>query len=239
MEPDLAQHEAAALTIAARSPVPTPTLLAVDADGSQAGVPAVLMSAVIGAVVVTPDDGEIWLDGLAATLAKLHDIEAVGFPWSYRLWQDLESLAPPRWAADPDIWERTIDRVRAHERQPSAAFIHRDFHPANVHWLEGSVSGVVDWVNACLGPWEVDVAHCRLNLAAMHGLDAADGFALRYETLTGRSFSPVWDLNQVVEWLPEAEVYPPWTELGLVGVDTATVRRRLERFAAHALDRLG
>jgi aminoglycoside phosphotransferase (APT) family kinase protein len=33
-------------------------------------------------------------------------------------------------------------------------FIHRDFHPGNVLWRDGEVTGVVDWVNASIGsPW--------------------------------------------------------------------------------------
>jgi aminoglycoside phosphotransferase (APT) family kinase protein len=239
LEPDLAEHEAAALEMAYRSPVPTPELLAFDRTGSSAGAPAVLMSEVAGAVVVNPPDHGTWLDGLAETLATLHEIETAEFPWIYRLWQDLESVIPPAWAAAAGIWERAIDQVRALEPPTAASFIHRDFHPVNVLWSEDAVAGVVDWVNACCGPWQVDVAHCRLNLAAMYGIPTADDFGIRYEEMTGRSFDSAWDLRQVVEWLPAGEVYSPWLELGLVDLDTPTVRSRLEQFAAQALDRLG
>lgn len=234
-EPDLAEHEAAALAVVASSVVPTPLLIAFDPTGDAAGVPAVLMTDVPGSVVVRPRDREAWLDGLAATLATLHGIELAEFAWAYRLWQDLDSVTAPPWAKDPGMWMQAIERVRAHTPEVRTSFIHRDYHPTNVLWSEGSVSGVVDWVNACLGPWEVDVAHCRLNLAAMYGTETADDFVVRYETLMGGSFDPTWDLAAVTEWLPEGEVYGPWRELGLADLDTHKVRDRLEQFAAHAL----
>ena len=46
-------------------------------------------------------------------------------------------------------------------------FCHRDYHPGNVLWSRGQVSGVVDWTHACHGAPAVDVAHCALNLARL------------------------------------------------------------------------
>ncbi|GGA54207.1 hypothetical protein GCM10007416_29250 [Kroppenstedtia guangzhouensis] len=75
-------------------------------------------------------------------------------------------------------------------RQGRAAFIHRDFHPANILWEEDRISGVVDWVNAYRGPAEVDVAHCRIKLALMVGLEAAESFSQAYEQCSGQGYDP-------------------------------------------------
>jgi aminoglycoside phosphotransferase (APT) family kinase protein len=50
-EPDLAAREAMALSLAADSPLPTPSLVGVDLDGADAGAPAVLMTRLPGRVV--------------------------------------------------------------------------------------------------------------------------------------------------------------------------------------------
>jgi aminoglycoside phosphotransferase (APT) family kinase protein len=238
-EPDLAEHEAAALAAMAPSPVPTPRLLAVDETGSEAGVPAVLMTELPGSVIVDPPDPEAWLDGLADTLVAIHTFEMSPFPWSYRVWQDLEQLPVPEWSTAPELWEEMIERVRRELPPSPIGFIHRDFHPTNILWREGTVTGVIDWVNACLGPLFMDVAHCRLNLAAMSGTAAARAFTATYENCSGRAYDPFWDLVAAVEWLPDAAVYGPWRLLGLPDLDTPTVRARVQAFVEEALERLG
>jgi aminoglycoside phosphotransferase (APT) family kinase protein len=55
-EPDPAACEARALRLAAAADVPTPALLAVDPDGTQSGVPALLMSRLPGRVDWWPSD---------------------------------------------------------------------------------------------------------------------------------------------------------------------------------------
>ena len=77
--------------------------------------------------------------------------------------------------------------------------MHRDFHPGNVLWLRGTVTGVVDWANACVGPSGIDVATCRWNLQVWAGEKAATSFLTAYEELTGRPHDPYWD----VAWLME------------------------------------
>ncbi len=238
LEPDLAEHEAAALRAVGASPLPTPHLLAFDATGSQAGLPAVVMSELPGTVVVDPPHLDPWLDGLAGALATLHQFEVDDFRWTYRVWQDLDRLTAPEWSSEPGRWEKLIDDVKRGLPPSPVRFVHRDFHPTNVLWSQGSVTGLVDWVNACLGPTGIDVAHCRLNLAAMHGPGTADAFSDRYRARTGSVFDPRWDLVAAVEWLPDVAAYPPWQDFGLTDLDTATVRARVEAFIDEALSRL-
>jgi aminoglycoside phosphotransferase (APT) family kinase protein len=81
-------------------------------------------------------------------------------------------------------------------------FIHRDFQPRNVLWSAGRVSGVVDWVEASIGPAWLDVAHCCTNIAMVHGNEAGDLFATAYIERTGREAQPYFDVMDVVGFLP-------------------------------------
>ncbi len=120
------------------------------------------------------------------------------------------------------------------------AFIHRDFHPANLLWVDGRLTGVVDWVNACVGPAGVDTAHCRVNLAILWGAEAAD------RQLPG---DPAWDVEAAMGALDwgEGRDASDWpgsglaslAELGAPLVDPATARDRLEGFLGRALASLG
>lgn len=50
-----------------------------------------------------------------------------------------------------------FDFVREPRPQVKPCFIHRDYHPTNILWVDDKVSGVVDWVNACRGPAGIDI----------------------------------------------------------------------------------
>ncbi len=85
---------------------------------------------------------------------------------------------------------------------PQPRFVHRDFHPGNVLWSKGRSTGVVDWANACRGPWGCDVAHCRAQLILQAGTDAADRFLAVEQSLTGRRLDPYWEIASVLEHGP-------------------------------------
>jgi aminoglycoside phosphotransferase (APT) family kinase protein len=84
-------------------------------------------------------------------------------------------------------------------------FIHRDFHPGNVLWARGRVSGVVDWANACRGPAGCDVATCAGNLIDLGGPGVAARFVAAYEAVTGQHHDPYWEIASVLEHGPS-----PW-----------------------------
>ncbi len=235
VEPDLAEHEAAALLAVEPLAVPTPQLIAFDPDGGEAGAPAVLMTDLPGRVELLPRNLDAWLTALAAPLRDLAGCRVEEFPWTYRAWQNLERLEVPYWSERPAVWRSLIEAVGEPPPPSPVGLIHRDYHPTNVLWDRGRVSGVVDWVNACLGPIGIDTAHCRLNLAAMYGPDVADLFTHKAETATTVPHFPYWDLLCIAEWLPEPNAYEPWPEFGLEGIDSTLVRERVEEFAARAV----
>jgi aminoglycoside phosphotransferase (APT) family kinase protein len=145
-EPDIAAREARALRAAGSAGVPTPALLAVDPAGTQAGAPAVLMSRLPGRVDWWPSDTGRWLRRLAAVLPAIHaaPLPPAGLIGPFA--PDLPaSYQPPPWARYPRIWERAADISRGPAPVLPQVLVHRDFHPGNVLWRRGTVSGVVDW----------------------------------------------------------------------------------------------
>lgn len=239
-EPDLAAHEAAALTEAQKAGLRAPRLIAYSADDAGFGAPVVLMSFVEGEVELRPASFQDWLDGLAAELAVIHGHRAATFGWRFRSWVVRERLAPPAWSANPRAWERAIACVLGPAPDAAWVFIHRDYHPTNVLWQDGRVSGVVDWINACRGPAGVDVAHCRTNLAQMFGVAAADQFLEAYRKAAGGfEYDPYWDLDSLLDMcFPQPIFYLPWQHFGLSVLTPEKMNQRIDAYLESVLMRL-
>ncbi len=238
-EPDLAAREADVLRALAATALPVPELAGVDAHGTETDVPTVLMTLVPGQLLAGPTALERHLDTLAGGLTELHaetrTLEA-GTP--FRSWFDRAALAAPSWAERPDAWARAIERVRARPDPAAETLIHRDYHPGNLLFDAGRLSGVLDWTNAGRGPGGVDVAHCALNLAVLLGADGARRFLAAWERAAGRPHDPWLDLREVLEFLPADDVHPAWTAHG-VTLTAERVRHRIEAWLDDALARLG
>jgi hypothetical protein len=192
-EPAVPWREVDALLLAEAHGLAAPRLLAADPTGEAAGVPSLLMSWVPGRAVAAPD-----LRELAAAAVRVHDVMVTDFGHTWFPWCVGALAGPPPAATRPELWERALE-VRAEVPSYGSLLVHRDFHPGNVLWSRGRLGGVVDWPNACLGPWECDVATCRLNLMRWAGLPAADGFLAAYRAATGRVYDQWWDLEYLLE----------------------------------------
>ena len=233
-EPDLAAHEAAALHMAAKLPLPTPDLVAVDLDGGSAGAPAVLMTALPGEVLVPHRPSRDWLQTLADIAVLIAAADHEGLGWRYDPWLPRQMAFPVDGAAG---WARAAAIVAAGLPDEPVVLLHRDHHPLNLLFQGSQLSAVVDWVNACVGPAPVDVAHCRLNLVAMYGEEAADAVRDRWCDRTGWSYNPIWDLVSALSMLPLTP-YAPWSDCGIV-LDQAERERRTTRLVRRALAELG
>ncbi|QUW20316.1 aminoglycoside phosphotransferase family protein [Sporosarcina sp. Marseille-Q4063] len=234
-EPDLVSHESASLQISSRSDLPTPLLLAADETGEGSGMPSVLMTKVEGKVVLEPDDFHVWTDGLAKTLSEIHRIGAIGakdFSWKYAPYMNVENLEIPEWTRKPDVWKSALERLHGAKPKYHETFIHRDFHPANVLWNGEKVSGIVDWPNACLGPAGIDVGHCRVNLALLHGVEIADLFLEAYcRHATEFIYDSYFDIASIFDAIDgPITVYKGWTDLGVVGLTDWMMETRLDDF---------
>ena len=200
-EPDAAVREVDALRFARAAGLPVAEVLASDPDGSQVGdgIAALVMSLVPGRAVAVPD-----LEALADAAAAIHAIDASGFGHEYFRWYDRDTYQPcPDGTDQPELWAAATEVWRTDMPAVGTGLCHRDFHPGNVLWHRGRLGGVVDWANACRGPWGCDIAHCRENLIGLSGWDAADEFQAAYERATGRSLHPFWEIASVLEHGPE------------------------------------
>lgn len=238
-EPDLIQHEVAGLQKARQVEVQTPDILAFEETGARAGMPSVLMTKVAGKVELMPTDFKKWTDGLAKALAAIHQLEADRFPWKHAPYVDVKNVVFPEWTLLPDVWKKAIEVVQ----QPRAAFfecfIHRDYHPANVLWANGEVTGIVDWGGACRGPAGIDVGHCRVNLALLHGVDIADLFLTSYiQQHPAFDYDPYFDLASAVDFLEgPPTVYKGWLDFGMQGLTDQLMEERMDAFIKSVVER--
>ena len=240
-EPDVPRREAAALARVTAAGLAAPALLACDPDGAASGgLPCLLMTRLPGEVVLRPDTLDRWLRGLADALVPVHAIPADGFPWEYAPYTNLSALTPPPWSRVPALWARAIALAQGPPPPGPDSFIHRDYHPNNVLWQKGRVSGIVDWTMACRGDANVDVAWCRKNLLFLHGPEAAETFLQSYQAAAGPSFvyRPYWDVMVLLEELPgPPSPYPPWAEFG-VRVTAEVMQERVDNYLESVLARL-
>jgi aminoglycoside phosphotransferase (APT) family kinase protein len=203
-EPDIAKQEAEVLRFVEPLDLPTPRLLAVDPTGDEAGVPALLMSRLPGRVDWWPKDAEAWLRGLAEVLPRIHASPLSSAPGVIRPFAPYrqKSYEPPSWARHPAMWEEAVEIFHGPAPDEHVAFIQRDFHPGNVLWRCGKVSGVVDWQAASIGPAALDVAHCRANLLG-YGRDVADRFTVLWEQASGTRYHPWAEVVTVIGFLDD------------------------------------
>ncbi len=201
-EPDIAEREGRALRFVERLEIPTPRLLAVDADGSAADAPALLMDRLPGRVEWSPTDMRRWLQRLAEPLPIIHaaPLPPPGAVPPYSGYTQ-QSYDPPAWATRPGVWTRAVEIFHGPSLDPAAAFIHRDYHPGNVLWRAGRVTGIVDWASASMGPPSVDVGHCRGNLIGLFGLEVADAFTAAWEALSGERYNAWGDVMTIIGFL--------------------------------------
>jgi aminoglycoside phosphotransferase (APT) family kinase protein len=223
-EPDIAEREAQVLRFVEAIGVPTPKLVAVDPTGADAGVPSILMSRLAGRIEWSPSNVDGWLERLAALLPPIHGapLPDLGAIRPFTPYEQL-SYARPSWARWPKVWERAVEVVRDPAPEFRAVFIHRDFHPGNVLWRRGRVSGVVDWQAASIGPAWADVAHCRVNLFR-YGLEVADRFTDLWERQAGVSYHPWAEIVAIVGFLDGLREDP--------GADAFTTEDALARAVA-------
>ena len=235
-EPDAPANEALALGIAARADITTPELIAADLTRVTTDVPALLLSRLPGRANLQPRDLDSWLRQQAEALPPIHAVtgDDLATVERYHPWADLDALEVPRWSRNPEAWAAVIALARGPRPRVRHRFIHRDYHPMNILWSRGRLTGVVDWTNARVGPPGIDVAWARQNLVVSHGVEVAERFRAYAEQSLGREQHPVWDALGVVETLarPDIGSLSQWHDLGLTSLTKALVRRRLDAYAA-------
>jgi len=210
--------------------VATPTLIAADPDGLHCDVPAIIMSEVPGQPQIDPTDPGEWSDRLAQCLVDIHRQPPVADLPMYRRW-DSPDRPVPSWTTMPDLWRAAAIEARADLPQHPDGFLHRDYHPNNVHWMDDEICGVVDWLSACTGPLAADLAHCRWNLAVLLGPDQATRFTEYYRTATGYSEDiRMFDLSVAMSGPVGPFPTHAWNSLGRTDLTSEVVGRRFDRW---------
>jgi len=227
--------EARVLTALERTDVPAPRLIASTAD-VKAGGPALLMTRVPGRVFLMPRDRDSWLRQMAQMLARIHALDPTG--GEFESWLDAGTLTPPADASRADIWREAFAMVAEPRTAPRTCFIHRDYQHFNLLWTRERLTGVVDWSGAGVGPPDVDVGHCRLNLTLLFSAQVAERFREFYEAESGRAVDPYWDLHALLSYSPDWKNFLPLQIDGRAPLEVEGMTRRLEEVLALALRRL-
>jgi aminoglycoside phosphotransferase (APT) family kinase protein len=234
-EPDRATHEAAFLRLLAATDVPVPRLVAVDPDGSECGVPAVLMTRLPGRREVPNPNPAATAD----VLARVHRVRP-DVPYGFVRYQEgAAGAGAPTWASHPALWERALGVAASPGPGGGWGLIHRDANDGNMLWEGSSVSGVVDWLSACRGPLGIDLARVRLDMVLRGEQAGAEAVLGAYRVVgVSDAHHPHWDIVDAVDLVPfdrgevAAAAWP--------GTPDAVARReRLEGFLAAALAELG
>jgi aminoglycoside phosphotransferase (APT) family kinase protein len=226
-----ASREAAVLIALADTDVPAPHLVAVDPDGAEVGVPALLMRHVDGRRPslldeVRPDR----IAAMAAELARIHvlgeDLRTLAVP--FRPYYEHASLRIPAASGNAPLWRAAIAATGREPLPAAASLLHRDYHPGNTIWQGRRLAGIVDWAGVALGPAAADLAHWRANLGVRHGIEIADRVLGAYEAVTGAvpADQAFWDVRLLLDFLDDPD--------GLVGSDLAA----FEAYLAALLRRL-
>lgn len=194
-----ARERDAQLTLA-RTPVPAPTSLALDADGAAAGVAAHLMSRLPGAPRDDLDEHD--LATMAGLLVAVHSHRPRTPFRDYQSWAWPAKWVVPAWSRHPRAWERAFAVLAGDPPPHQPTFLHRDFSHRNLLWTGREVTGVVDWVETSTGPAWLDAAHAASNLALARGTTVAEAFLDSYAAASGSRPEPYWLVMDAVGYLP-------------------------------------
>jgi len=215
--------------------VATPELVAADIEPVHCDAPTILMTEVAGRPDIAPSKAEGWAEKLASCVARIHQTPGPqGIP-AYVRWDD-PAAPTPSWISDPALWKETKRRVAGPLPKHPNTFIHRDFHPNNIHWLNGEVCSVVDWLSACTGPIAAELAHCRWNLTMLAGAETADHFTSHYRELTGYSEdTTLFDLATILS--APSGPFPTfaWNDLGRTDLTSDTMGPKIEAWLRYLI----
>lgn len=233
--PRLVERERRVLRGLESSGIPAPRVLAADPSGDATGMPAILMTRVPGRMDLAPAYPKGWLRQMASMATRIHaaDVDAERREWMPR------EVPVPAWTSRAEAWEAAGDILRGPVPAHQDRLAHGDYQHFNLLWQRGLLTGVVDWVNACRGPADMDVGHCRLNLAVLYSPVVAAEFLAAYEADAGRRVDPYWDIRCAA-----APAFSDWAAFipvqvgGRAPFDGAGMHRRMDDHLAAALRRI-
>lgn len=224
---------------AAGLPVPAPRY--VDASGDVFGTPCIVVDFMAGTTGFAPAGVHDVIDQMAAQLARIHAIDLAKSGLSF-LPVQAERCAE-RLANRPASPDDEMDEVRIRDtlapvwpraQRNRSVLLHGDFWPGNMLWLDGQLTGIVDWEDAATGDPLADLANTRLEMLLAFGVDAMQQFTQRYLALRPLDLTglPYWDLCASLRPITGM---PNW---GIDGETVRSMRAALRIFITQAFDAL-
>ena len=226
-DPERATADFHGLRIARRHGIPAPEPLLLDPTGDLLGGPGIVTRFARGRQIANPEDPVEWAKDLADLLLRIHGvspdaIERKGIYDGNELGlYFLTGHWPEKMAGHPlsGTIYGVIRELRSSLRKVPPVFLHMDYWPGNVLWLDGRVSAVLDWDAAAYGDPALDVGYFRMNMYLRGIKEAADVFLEQYEAASG----PVanlgfWELACAARPLPDPAAWIPASrEMGDLG----------------------
>ncbi|MFJ3587831.1 phosphotransferase family protein [Streptomyces sp. NPDC090231] len=243
--------EAGALTLLAGTGVPAPSLVAVDPTAEQCAYPSLLMTHLAGRTVLVDRGVGARVRLLARQLVAIHAVRPAERPREYTTLTTADTVVVPR-GGDADVWAAAIEVIRRPAPPYEGRYLHRDFQPGNVLFdvspsnpERARITGVIDWAGPCWGPADLDVAHCSVNLALLHGPVWGLRFAEAYEEAGGvlaasGSERLYWRVRDALAASEEVRsVSQSWREAGRTELTTRAVEDRLDAYVTALMDAPG
>ncbi|MFI0240570.1 phosphotransferase family protein [Streptomyces sp. NPDC016845] len=244
-------REASALALLPGTGVPAPELIAVDPTAAHCEYPSLLMTHLPGRTVLDDEGVERRVALLARQLVAIHALRPAARPRPYVALTTADTVVTPR-GADARTWAAATDVIRRPAPPYEGRFLHRDFQPGNVLFdvpssgpADARITGVVDWAATSWGPADLDVAHCAVTLALLHGPQWGLRFPEAYEEAGG---VPAAAASRRLYWLVRdalasseevCEVSRVWREAGRAELTTRTVEERLDAYVTALMDTWG
>ncbi|MFI7065845.1 phosphotransferase family protein [Kribbella sp. NPDC050124] len=241
------EREAGALAMLPGTGVPAPRLVAVDPTAAQCEYPSLLMTHLAGRTVLEDEGLETRVPLLARQLVAIHALRPAQRPRDYVALTTADTVVTPT-GADPAAWSAAIDMIRKPAPPYEGRFLHRDFQPGNVLFdgpAGADITGIVDWASTSWGPADLDVAHCSVNLALLHGPTWGLRFPGAYEEAGGvlaaaPSERLYWLVRDALASSEEVQlVSRPWREAGRTDLTTRAVEQRLDTYVTTLMHTLG
>ena len=217
-DPERATADFRGLRIARRRSIPAPEPLLLDATGEVLGLPGIVTRFVQGRQIANPEDPIKWAKDLADLLLRIHDVrpdagERQGIYDGNQLGlYFLTGDWPEKMGGHPlsDTIYGTIRELRFGLRKVPPVFLHMDYWPGNVLWLDGRVSAVLDWDAAAYGDPALDVGYFRMNMYLRGIKEAAGIFLEHYEATRGPVVNlGFWELACAARPLPVPAAWIP------------------------------
>ena len=243
--------ETVALELAAANGIVVPRVIAVDLDGDP---PLLLVTAMPGSSTIPTTTPTTRLRALGAVTAALHDITVPPdlalprrkHPIGAVDFDQLRREAPPRELLvraerARDMFQADALQADAFQAANADGFVHGDLWQGNTMWSGDTLTALIDWEGAGVGPAGVDLGSLRLDAAMCFGPAAADDVLAGWEAGAGRraDYVAYWDVVAALSTPPDVGWFAGTISAqGRPDLTRELLERRRDAFLAAALDQL-